>query len=187
MACKKSHKDDIMWSALSNIEITTLCTAIVETEFHKEMQSITSSPQRQRKYCPPTTHMCRDIDTGVMRKFTSRDSFWYIYYVKNPPLDTKKFHSKFRKRFRMSYDSYLKILQKIKLHELFSPWDTLKTIWRGSAPAQIELLVLGCLRYLGRGWAFDDLEEATGISAETHRKFLHLFLIWGSSCFSMKP
>ncbi len=95
----------------------------------------------------------------------------------------KKFHSKFRKCSRMSYESYLKILQKIKLHKLFSPWDTLKTIRRGSPPAQIELLVLDCLRYLGRGWAFDDLEEATGTSAETHQKFLHLFLVWGSSCF----
>ncbi len=34
-----------------------------------------------------------------------------------------------------------------------------------------------------RGWGFDDLEEATGISEETHWKFLHLFLVWWSSFF----
>ncbi len=76
----------------------------------------------------------------------------------------------------MLYKSYLKILQKIKQHELFSPWDTLKTIWRGMPPATIELLVLGCLRYLGRGWAFDGLEEATGISGELIENFLICFL-----------
>jgi hypothetical protein len=35
--------------------------------------------------------------------------------------------------------------------------------------------VLGSLRYLGRGWTFDDLEEATGISEEVHRVFFHRF------------
>jgi DDE superfamily endonuclease len=29
---------------------------------------------------------------------------------------------------------------------------------------------------MGRGWTFDDLEESTGVSAEVHRKFTHLFL-----------
>ena len=35
----------------------------------------------------------------------------------------------------------------------------------------IELLLLGTLRYLGRGWTFDDIEEATAISLEVHRVF----------------
>ena len=40
----------------------------------------------------------------------------------------------------------------------------------------LELLVLGSLRYLGRGWTFDDLEEATGISEESHRVFFRRFI-----------
>ena len=43
----------------------------------------------------------------------------------------------------------------------------------------IELLLLGSLRYLGRGWTFDDLEECTGISEETHRVFFHAFVKFG--------
>ena len=43
----------------------------------------------------------------------------------------------------------------------------------------MELLVLGSLRYLGRGWTFDDLEEATGISEESHRVFFHRFISCG--------
>lgn len=37
--------------------------------------------------------------------------------------------------------------------------------------------------YLGRGWTFDNLEKAIGISAGTHQKSLHLFLVWGSTSF----
>jgi hypothetical protein len=42
-------------------------------------------------------------------------------------------------------------------------------------------MVLGALRYLGRGWTFDDLHEATGIDAETHRQFFHKFIEFGST------
>jgi hypothetical protein len=37
-------------------------------------------------------------------------------------------------------------------------------------------MVLGAFRYLGRGWTFDDIEENTGISQETHRQFFHAFI-----------
>ena len=43
----------------------------------------------------------------------------------------------------------------------------------------LELLVLGSLHYLGRGWTFDDLDEATGISEESHRVFFHRFISCG--------
>ena len=35
----------------------------------------------------------------------------------------------------------------------------------------LGFLLLGKLQYLGRGCYFDDLEEATGINGEAHRKF----------------
>ncbi len=35
----------------------------------------------------------------------------------------------------------------------------------------IELLLFGSLRYLGRGWAFDDMRDMTYISRDVHRKF----------------
>ena len=43
----------------------------------------------------------------------------------------------------------------------------------------ISLLLLGSLRYIGRGWCFDDLEEATGISEEVHRVFFHQYILFG--------
>jgi hypothetical protein len=45
----------------------------------------------------------------------------------------------------------------------------------------LELLLLGSLQYLGRGWTFDDLEETTAISLEVHRKFFRQFIGVGSS------
>ena len=42
-------------------------------------------------------------------------------------------------------------------------------------------MLLGSLRYIGRGWTFDDIEECTAIHEETHRQFFHVFLHWGST------
>jgi hypothetical protein len=42
----------------------------------------------------------------------------------------------------------------------------------------VELLVLGSLRYLGRGWTFDDCEESTAIEKEVHHFFLRFHLTW---------
>ena len=40
---------------------------------------------------------------------------------------------------------------------------------------------MGALRYIGRGWVFDDLEEATKISLSQHQRFLVDFLEIGST------
>ena len=45
----------------------------------------------------------------------------------------------------------------------------------------VELLVLRALRYLGRGWTFDDIEESTAVSRDVHRVFFHAFIEFGST------
>jgi hypothetical protein len=50
----------------------------------------------------------------------------------------------------------------------------------GKSSYPLELLILTALRYLGRGWTFDDLSESTGISEEVIRVFLHSFIEFGS-------
>ena len=37
-----------------------------------------------------------------------------------------------------------------------------------------------------RGWTFDDIEENTGISQETHRQFFHAFIEVGSTILCKK-
>ena len=46
----------------------------------------------------------------------------------------------------------------------------------GNMGLPLDTLVLGCLRYLGRGWTFDDFVENTKINEESHRKFFYEFL-----------
>jgi hypothetical protein len=77
--------------------------------------------------------------------------------------------AKFRGRFRIPYFNYLEVLQWIRDDTRFARWCGVKCNNKMSSP--IELLVLGLLRYLGRGWTFDDIEEQTAISNEVHRLF----------------
>jgi hypothetical protein len=50
----------------------------------------------------------------------------------------------------------------------------------GDKATPLEILVTGALRYLGRGWTFDDLLESTGVHAELHCQFLHVSIAFGS-------
>ncbi len=61
----------------------------------------------------------------------------------------------------------------------FDRWCGYKPNNKQSSP--IELLVLGSLRYLGRGFTFDDIEENTAISKEVHRTFFRRFVEFGST------
>lgn len=41
----------------------------------------------------------------------------------------------------------------------------------------LDILILGALRYLRRGWTFDDISESTNVSEECHRRFFRDFTI----------
>ena len=86
----------------------------------------------------------------------------------------------------MSYGSCLKHLHEVKAHPTFQKWRTGYVSNSGIKVVPIELLLLGALRFLGCGWTLDDLEEQTMISQETHRRFIHLYLSWGSTVFYQK-
>jgi hypothetical protein len=46
--------------------------------------------------------------------------------------------------------------------------------------------VLGSLRYLGRGWTFDDIKESTAIALDVHCIFFHCFTEYGSTVLYCK-
>ncbi|KAL7551041.1 hypothetical protein ACHAWF_014245 [Thalassiosira exigua] len=107
------------------------------------------------------------------------DSLWWKIYVNNEVLkEEQHYQNKFRQRFRLPYQNYLELVADCKGDDLFERWHDKKT---GRPPSPIELLVLGSLRYLGRGWTFDDLEESTAISRDVHRCFFHAFIDFGST------
>ena len=80
-----------------------------------------------------------------------------------------KLQKAFHLRFRLPYKQYLELVQQVQLNELFDRWCGSKSNNKKVSP--VELLVLGSLLYLGRGWTFDDIEESTAIDEEVHRRF----------------
>lgn len=110
-----------------------------------------------------------------------RVSPWYLLYVTptQTNLRKKKFQKKFRRRFRLPHANFRELLKDLEESGEFQRWLSKDAVGRQSSP--LSLMLLGALRYLGRGWTFDDLEEATLISEETHRQFFHRFIDYSSS------
>lgn len=155
----------------------------MEAEKRREAERLSSArPERvekkKRRSPTPSNFMRRDSATGQLVPFKPEDSNWYnMYVVSSPQTDAQ--HKKFRRRFRMPYQSYLNFLEDARTENWFPK--TGKPDATGKPGAPLELLVLGALRFIGRGWTFDDLEEATAISEERHRRFLHEFLKAGAT------
>ena len=123
--------------------------------------------------------LMRDTARNIVR---CRPEFsqWFTSCVAAPRLENKRFHTKFRHRFRMRHSSFLILLGWVRESGAFEKWT--KPNRRGPVPTSpVELLLLGSLRCLGRGWTFDDLEEQTSISQEVHRDFFHAFITWGAN------
>ena len=98
---------------------------------------------------------------GCLREIRPEDTLWYLLYVKHPPLNDRLIRQ-FRRRFRIPYEAFLNLSADIKNDIGFAQW--LRSDAVGDRPMDIKLLLLGCLRYIGRAWTYDDIYEANGIS-----------------------
>ena len=128
---------------------------------------------------------CKRGPNGELVPLQPKESIWWTHYVENPPLDSQRFRRTFRHRFRLPYESFVALASMIVAETThFEKWEKKDAVGRDASP--IELLLLGTLRYLGRGAKLDDMEENTAISAETHRLFLHAFLEFGSTTLHEK-
>ena len=115
---------------------------------------------------------------GTTRNLTFKESTWYNLYINSPPTSKRKLKI-FRRRFRLPYEEFIKMVDDLKTHEYFTRWTKKDCI--GNEPSDIRLLLLGTLRYLGRALTFDDIEEYSFISAEVHRNFFTSFLEYGTT------
>ena len=88
----------------------------------------------------------RDID-GSLRDIRSVDTLWYLLYAANPPT-SHRMANVFRLRFRLPYQSFLNLSEKIEHHELFKLWTRVDTV--GDAPSNLKLFLLEFLRFIGR-------------------------------------
>jgi hypothetical protein len=107
-------------------------------------------------------------------------------YVESPFLESPRFHRIFRKRFRMPYRCFQELAAMLAESPLFERWRDGKADAFDRPTTPLPLLVLCCLRYIGRGWTFDDLSENTGISDEIIRVFFHRFVEFGSTVLYKK-
>ena len=122
----------------------------------------------------------KDTEDGPLEIMSPTDSLWYKMYVQNfHILEDDLLQSKFRMRFRLPYNAFLELAEKVKKDDRFARWCGPKYNNKRASP--VKLLLLGSLRYLGRGWTFDDIEECTAVSADVHRCFLHKFIDFGST------
>jgi hypothetical protein len=126
----------------------------------------------------------RDTEDGPLEIIPPQESLWYRFYVQNFYLnEDAKLQKAFRLRFRLPYNQYLELVQLVQSNELFDRWCGYKSNNKKVSP--VELLVLGSLCYLSRGWTFDAIEESTAIDKEVHRRFLKVFIQFGSTASCM--
>ena len=141
------------------------------------------SPSRKRTRTVKRHKLLVRDNGGNIREILPTDTLWYLLYVANPPRD-KRLHKLFRLRFRMQYNSFLSLSYDIEHHDSFIKFSSKDCCGQGNT--NIKLLILGALRYIGRGWTFDDISEANAISDDTNRVFLYSFIEYGSTILYKK-
>ena len=87
---------------------------------------------------------------------------------------TSKYGRKFRLRFRMPLLHFRNLVNEARDDNWFPNREKPTALLKEGIC--LDILMLGSLRVLGRGWTFDDLEEATGVCEEVHRSFFHEFV-----------
>ena len=75
----------------------------------------------------------------------------------------------------MEYDSYCDLVQEARDGDWFPQYEGYNAT--GQQGICLDILILGALRYLGRGWTFDEISEATNVSEEVHRRFFRDFVL----------
>jgi hypothetical protein len=200
--CEMNHTGYKTWHFLENKQ-NTMATCFLdcfhangEIDINAYQQIVQRNNIEAEQYLEALEKMGHDtaVQKKIKRKHRSKkqrhcqrvlphESLWYNVYVNNPPL-TLSFQKKFRRRFRLPYQQYLELLEDSRRNNWFPQWTGINAAGKPSSP--LELLLLGALRYIGRGITFDDIEEDTGICQETHRLFFHAFIEIGSTALFVK-
>ena len=135
----------------------------------KSKRKQATSKKRSRRY--QKKRKSKIISDGTLITYRPIDSTYYRDYIDSPDIGCDVFQEDFRERFRMPYDSFLKLFDEIKGHILFQKWTKCDCFGNPSSP--MELLLLGVLHVLGRHDSSVSLYDLTNVSAEVHRVFFH--------------
>lgn len=177
------QKEDDLEDAKKNSHSAFL--ALMEHEEAAFVPKRCRATKQNERSCKLLRPHCFDQE-GNIKHLKPRETFWHIVHCADDQQNTahqadvrNKLFGKFRRRFWMPFAEFRKLPQRIKNHESFARWN--RPDATGSPPSPMGLLLLGSLRHLGRGLAFDDLEEHTATSEETHRQFFHCFVRHGET------
>jgi hypothetical protein len=163
-----SYEDELFLQSMQSLQIASeMVLWDIASNSSSNASSSNSTPKRRKGRSGVVYYITEEGETKVLPTTLST---WYLIYIKHPALDNA-FHKKFRRRFHLPYDEFLKLVDDIKSVEHFQRWQNTDALGKNSHP--LELLVLTALRYLGRGWTFNDLSKSTGISEEV----IHVFFI----------
>ena len=128
-----------------------------------------STPPPKKKRAPAGVMQYYDPDLDEVLTLHWSASTWYICYISQPAVGGTNFLKKFRNKFRLPFDLFGELLEKVQNGEDSFPERFRVTGGpnRKHHPevTSLELLVLGALRILGRGSTFDSLTETTYVSA----------------------
>jgi len=111
------------------------------------------------------------------------ESYWWCHYILLPCNDDEAWQDpKFQKEFWLCFcipnKKIEELVDQMKQSGYFQCWMRCDAFSWKSSP--MELLTLATLQYLGHGWTFDDLQEATFINSKTLQQFFHCLWQYGT-------
>jgi hypothetical protein len=119
---------------------------------------------------PRPGHRKNKTDPKLSKWYTDYQDLERLYEADDTGWEFQSMRNKWRRRFRVPREVFHRLLDICRAKGLGV------ASGKGRPPHPLELKVMGCLRVLGRSACFDDLEDATFIDEETHRRFFHQFI-----------
>ena len=131
--------------------LNDMCHDMLESEDNtdSEEDEQNPSPPTEKKTRTKRIILARRTEDGELVAIPPTESCWYGQYIDCPQVNDSRFLSKFRARFRLPYDSFVEFVQEAKNEMWFPRWMGCDATGKPASP--VELLILGSLRYLGRG------------------------------------
>jgi len=164
-----------------NFDDSAFANALFMYEVLQPSRVVMPSNRKRKQSCQQKGIMMKD---GSISFNDLEQSFWWLHYIVFPRNDQvaredPKFQKEFHLQFCIPYGKFEELITQMKQSGHFQRWMNRDAANR--KPSPIELLTLATLHYLGRGWMFDDLEEATFINCKTICQFFHHFIDYGST------
>jgi hypothetical protein len=78
--------------------------------------------KRRRNRSAKTLRIYYFDDNRQMVFLKSKETFWYLSYVRSPPTEDKKWQAKFRQRFRLPHSEFLVMLDRLAASGKFTRW-----------------------------------------------------------------